>query len=484
MGKDTFLVMLPIGAGEQGDAFERVKQQLTRDHRLRDDSVLSPFPCNKPPRGPGPAAPPKAYKFPKFKVGTLDSLMEASDDLAKVDSNIEATLTKIIQVGDQLKAEIEGDERQPAGEHHKHEWALQVTPHHIVTEAERRQGGEHKDPVDKYLREWQWNETKFTGYDKVPMADVVKKVIEQVSARETEVRSRAASYGDAKQRLQAAEKRMHGSLLHRDISKYIDDWRVKMANRLGGDPEIAKLWERVVYNRGRCGARWDGSSLQATPGVGVIFVCINRNAEKDFLEHYDTWGVGDAGGGAAAFCAVPGSADPVTTHEDITLYGVLVLKQKQADFVSACRDRKLVVRTYDTDQEGFDQSGGERKKAPGEELADAKAKKTEAQKQLKNSIMLGFDEGYSAWVHIKAIRAYVEAILRYGLPSEFVGLLWTVTPRQEADMRAALQSLVASGSYAQRIVSHRGYDDADDQGALQEKYPYVSLRVPNLAEHH
>ena len=41
---------------------------------------------------------------------------------------------------------------------------------------------------------------------------------------------------------------------------------------------------------------------------------------------------------------------------------------------------------------------------------------------LKNT----FSESYSGWIHLKAIRVFVESILRYGLPPNFVAILFNV----------------------------------------------------------
>jgi V-type H+-transporting ATPase subunit C len=46
-------------------------------------------------------------KFPEFKIGTLDALVQQADDLAKLDGSCENVVAK---VGDLLRNILEGDE--------------------------------------------------------------------------------------------------------------------------------------------------------------------------------------------------------------------------------------------------------------------------------------------------------------------------------------------------------------------------------------
>lgn len=47
------------------------------------------------------------FKIPDFKIGTLDTLVQQADDLAKLESSCEAVVAKI---GDSLRSLLEGDE--------------------------------------------------------------------------------------------------------------------------------------------------------------------------------------------------------------------------------------------------------------------------------------------------------------------------------------------------------------------------------------
>jgi len=750
MSKETFLVILPKlrrGKPPAGkDDFDELKNKLQEAH----SGKVVPFPKVEQGRQ-------GKYAFPKLKVGTLDSLMEASDESNKVDASIEDTISKIKQMGDQLRLEVdaekkpqrEGFEAQGDGE-----WQWVVTV-----------GAGHSGSLPhKYIHEWEWDEAKHT-HTRLPLSggsvSLLSTMAKRVADEEEKVRGAAIQYAEAKVQLQAADKRAHGSLMHRDLTEYIQKWKEKVGAELETQGEgMKELWEKVLQNRTDTDGRWDGTV--AVPGVGLLFVCVPKSVENDFLQGYSSWGMfgrgsddekvyeewlakegyregqtnhksagssiaqielysgevlaprgavastqgpshltgfspfvdGDTGEPANAlegddktffdanvksekgglvltfdqeikvdsyrirtsagdpscdpcdwvlqgwstksgpagtqshtlysqsgqgrtiqleisesnseeenmqllsqqlevpagkhvqvfdetglpvtltyedvqdverltwsiadgapatpysqqkktemgswvtmhtttnwagksrrewtekmrcsggggtykkfrfkvtktkgkpdfgplayvpFAAIPGTAVevPIKTDDDkpdanpMQLWAVMVFKHKQQDFIAACRERKLTVRTFDVSAEEFER---EKRSDPAVEFEKAKERKAVTQKNLKTKILGAFDECYAVWIHVKAVRVYVEAILRYGLPADFVCCLFHVDSREEVSMRSALQKVVESEEYQKDFVTTRGYEDADDSATLQEKYPYVSLRVPNLTD--
>ena len=53
---------------------------------------------------------------------------------------------------------------------------------------------------------------------------------------------------------------------------------------------------------------------------------------------------------------------------------------------------------------------------------------------IKNELVriakLGFNDTFQAWAHLKALRIYVESVLRYGLPPEFVSAVIKVVSHE------------------------------------------------------
>ena len=84
-----------------------------------------------------------------------------------------------------------------------------------------------------------------------------------------------------------------------------------------------------------------------------------------------------------------------------------------------------------------------------------------------------FSETFRAWMHIKAIRLFVEAVLRYGLPVNLQCFLLKVTTGKEKVLRQSLAELYANLPGASMIGD--GNDEAEK--GVGEFYPYVYLNV-------
>jgi V-type H+-transporting ATPase subunit C len=48
-------------------------------------------------------------------------------------------------------------------------------------------------------------------------------------------------------------------------------------------------------------------------------------------------------------------------------------------------------------------------------------------------LKINFSEAFMAWIHVKALRAFVESVLRYGLPVTFQAML--LRPQRKAAKR-------------------------------------------------
>lgn len=135
---------------------------------------------------------------------------------------------------------------------------------------------------------------------------------------------------------------------------------------------------------------------------------------------------------------------------------------------TAFRDKRFVVREFSYDAE---KSGS----------LDSSIEKGKIDVQQSTTTMLRwcrahFGELYTGWVHLKVIRAFVEAVLRYGLPPDFTTLFVEPAMRQE---KAAFASVVAGIS--QQLPELRGgkaideddIDEDDAAGDAMDNLPFV-----------
>ena len=84
---------------------------------------------------------------------------------------------------------------------------------------------------------------------------------------------------------------------------------------------------------------------------------------------------------------------------------------------------------------------------------------------------------FSAWIHLKAIRLYVESVLRYGLPVSFTAMLLEPMRNKEQKLRQELKNTY--GKLAGGNVNLSAAENEPDISGLTsgEFYPYVSISL-------
>ena len=132
----------------------------------------------------------------------------------------------------------------------------------------------------------------------------------------------------------------------------------------------------------------------------------------------------------------------------------------------AFRERRFVVREFSYDES---RAGG----------LDAAVEKGRAEVQQASSTLLRwckahFGEVYTGWVHLKVIRSFVEAVLRYGLPPDFLSVFVEPSMRSE---KAALTSLVQSVHKAVPELHSKdaasALDEDEVEGEALDSLPFV-----------
>lgn len=112
---------------------------------------------------------------------------------------------------------------------------------------------------------------------------------------------------------------------------------------------------------------------------------------------------------------VPRSSQLVASDSEYELYAVTAFKKHGHEFVLKCREHKWTPRDFkfvegggEQEQREIDQVGGDVKRLWGETVRLART---------------GWGEAVMVWIHILVLRVFVETVLRYGLPLDFVSAL-------------------------------------------------------------
>jgi len=184
----------------------------------------------------------------------------------------------------------------------------------------------------------------------------------------------------------------------------------------------------------------------------ALFVCVPKTG-KNFLGEYEK----------LAKWVVPRSAELVSEDVEYQLFRVIVFKQSLDEFKHAARDKKYIVRDF-VYNPNYN---------PKEDKKKLEAEKDKLKKNLIRWCKANFAESFIGWIHVKAIRVFVESVLRYGLPTNFQAMLLLPHKNKDRQLRKVLHDLYAHLS-SKTVFGGKGETaDEDDENF----FPYVFLEV-------
>ncbi|VEU22486.1 DEKNAAC103584 [Brettanomyces naardenensis] len=320
------------------------------------------------------------YQLPDFKVGTLDSLVEQSDELAKIDTQLHSSIAKVLEI----VANVQAPAATAAG-------SSDTTSSATLASAPLPTLKIDNKTVDQYFETFQWNTRRYR-LDK-PTDELIKLISEEALNLDSDLKNAYSSYNSARSSLLAAQRKQTGDLtvksLHDIVNK--DDFVL--------------------------------GSEHLTTDILVI----PKSLKKSFLDTYES---------ITPF-VVPRSAHLITEDAEYYLYGVTLFKKYEQQFLAAAREAKWIPREFNYSEDAINKMKNEYAEASREEAS------------LKNDLTRLSREAYSeitsAWIHIKLLRTFVESVLRYGLPPDF--LCFFLKLKNEKAINKAKKDLTARFGY-------------------------------------
>uniref|UniRef100_A0A8C6TMI3 V-type proton ATPase subunit C n=1 Tax=Neogobius melanostomus TaxID=47308 RepID=A0A8C6TMI3_9GOBI len=153
---------------------------------------------------------------------------------------------------------------------------------------------------------------------------------------------------------------------------------------------------------------------------------------------------------------------------DSGLFSVTLFRKAIDDFKHKARENKFTVREFLYNEEEM--------KADKEEMTRLSTDKKKQFGPLVRWLKVNFSEAFIAWIHIKALRVFVESVLRYGLPVNFQAMLLQPNKKNMKKLREVLNDLYKHLDSSAAII-----DAAMDIPGLnlsqQEYYPYVYYKI-------
>ena len=277
--------------------------------------------------------------------------------------------------------------------------------------------------AEDYLLHFKWDDAKFPRSR--PIQDNLQVLSNSVSRLDDEVKSRTQALLDLRQQVASISKKEAASLVQRDLIDVLT-------------PETITP-DDFVY----------------TEHLTTLVVVVPRGAEKEWLSSYE----------ALDPYVVPQSSTqlPADDKDGNKLYRVILFRSSSDNFKQAARQHRFLVRDFHFDPEKYHQTATVR----AEMIAEVKRQET----LVKKICQAAFSDCLVALVHLKAVRVYVEAVLRFGLPPKFATFLIKPGNGRISRLHAELADVLGNG------VLGKGYLGAADDEEGGEFHPYVNFAV-------
>ncbi|KAI9460255.1 hypothetical protein BJY52DRAFT_290218 [Lactarius psammicola] len=283
--------------------------------------------------------------------------------------------------------------------------------------------------VDGYLlNDWHWNEERY-GTQR-GLRDMTDILIKEMTSIDNVMKTKLNNYNLAKGSLVQLQRKKTGNLSVRSLADIVSK-------------------DDLLQ---------DSEYMQSGPGRGSE----NWNTTYERL----------------ATMVVPRSAAPIASDDDYTLFSVVIFRKVYDTFSQKCRENKYILRDF---QFSADQIEKER-----EELQTADTAEKELWTELLRLSEINFSEALQVFVHLKVVRLYVESVLRYGLPANYVGIAVKPEPKTTKRTLTALQrhfSYLAARSQGRAKAKSGDSTNEDFVGEYQslldqELFDFVLYEVP------
>lgn len=231
--------------------------------------------------------------------------------------------------------------------------------------------GSNKVSMEAYLTRFQWEAARFPSRQSIPaIVDLISKHATQIDG---DLKVKSARYNALRTSLQQLERKATGNLLSRSLI------------------DIAKPDDFVQ----------DSEYLQ------TLVVCVPRSGYRDWEKKYETMGGCDM--------IVPRSSKKIAEDGEFGLFTVTLFKKVMDEFKLHCRENKFIVRDFVYDPKAIKEEKDEK----GQIEIELKREFV----PLMNWLKVNFSQAFTSWIHLKALRVFVESVLRYGLPVDFQAVI-------------------------------------------------------------
>ncbi|XP_021499117.1 V-type proton ATPase subunit C 2 isoform X4 [Meriones unguiculatus] len=279
--------------------------------------------------------------------------------------------------------------------------------------------------LTSFVTHFEWDMAKYPA--KQPLVSVVDTLAKQLAQIETDLKSRTAAYSVLKANLENLEKKSTGNLFTRTLS------------------DIVSKEDFVL----------DSEYLI------TLLVIVPKSNYAQWQKTYES----------LSDMVVPRSTKLIAEDNEGGLFTVTLFRKVIEDFKVKAKENKFIVREFYYDEKEI--------KREREEMTRLLSDKKQQYGPLLRWLKVNFSEAFIAWIHIKALRVFVESVLRYGLPVNFQAVLLqphkkSATKRLREVLNSVFRHLdeVAAASILDASVEIPGL-----QLSNQDYFPYVYFHI-------
>ncbi|XP_006869522.1 PREDICTED: V-type proton ATPase subunit C 2 isoform X2 [Chrysochloris asiatica] len=279
--------------------------------------------------------------------------------------------------------------------------------------------------LTSFVTHFEWDMAKYPA--KQPLLTVVDTIAKQLAQIETDLKSRTATYNTLKMNLENLEKKSMGNLFTRTLCDIVskDDFVL--------DSEY----------------------------LITLLVIVPKPSYTQWQKTYES----------LSDMVVPRSTKLIAEDNEGGLFTVTLFRKVIDDFKTKAKENKFTVREFYYDEKEI--------KREREEMSRLLSDKKQQYGPLLRWLKVNFSEAFIAWIHIKALRVFVESVLRYGLPVNFQAVL--LQPHKKSSTKRLREVLNSIFKHLDEVAAASILDASVEIPGLQfnnqDYFPYVYFHI-------
>lgn len=158
----------------------------------------------------------------------------------------------------------------------------------------------------------------------------------------------------------------------------------------------------------------------------------------------------------------------ITDKEGNSVWRIFAYRPQADDVTKALRKRGYTPRLFNYNKQQWEQEGVDRQRFAAEV--------ENATSELRKQAIEAFQQLFSALLHLKVMRAYIDGVLRFGIPPKFY--IGCVMPRKgtEKSILTDMSNILADESLKDM------YGEKQDAADAEDYWPFVCVHLtsPNF----